>query len=108
VAGFTAVVDGVLERREELDVMLTCLGGLDVAFVTLMPDTETLRRRDEARGTEQFMGQRALDLHHIMSANGEVRGVRLDTSGLTAEETVEQVLVRLDDAMVQFAWEMSE
>jgi ADP-ribose pyrophosphatase YjhB (NUDIX family)/chloramphenicol 3-O-phosphotransferase len=108
VAGFTAVIDGVLEYREELDVILACLGGLNVAFVTLLPDIETVQSRDAGRDPASHVGQRALELHRIMAANGETRGLRLDTSRLSAEETVEVVVQRLDDAMVQYAWELSE
>jgi chloramphenicol 3-O-phosphotransferase len=107
VSGFTAVIDHVLEYRDELDLMLAYLDGLTVAFVTLMPDRDALRKRDEARQTERYVGQRALDLHRILGANGERRGIRLDTSTLTVDETVAAIMQRLDEAVVTPIWEMS-
>ncbi|MBI2760850.1 MAG: AAA family ATPase [Chloroflexi bacterium] len=97
---FVAVIDDVLEQPHELDEYLAYLGGLQVAFVTLLPDADTVRRRDEDRSPDDSMGERALELHRIISENGETRGLRLDTSNLTVEETVDVLLERLDEAWV--------
>lgn len=99
-AGFRAVIDDVLETAAELDDYLGELSGLDVAFVTLLPDAAALRSRDEGRPEEQRMGERAEELRQIIAANGEARGVRLDTSGLSVDETVAAMLERAGEARV--------
>lgn len=99
-AGFDVVIDDVLEQPDELDAYLAELWELDVAFVTLLPDAETLRHRDEARGDEQRMGDRAAQLHAVFSSNGETRGLRLDTAAWDAEQTVDAIIERLDEARI--------
>jgi ADP-ribose pyrophosphatase YjhB (NUDIX family)/chloramphenicol 3-O-phosphotransferase len=98
-AGFAVVIDDVLEQPADLDRYLAELHGLDVACVTLLPDVETLRARDRGRG-EDAMGERSEELRRIIAANGETRGLRLDTSGRTVEETVAVILERWDEARV--------
>jgi chloramphenicol 3-O-phosphotransferase/ADP-ribose pyrophosphatase YjhB (NUDIX family) len=100
VDGFTAVIDDVLERCEELDMYLAELDGLDVAFVTLLPDAASLRARDEGREPEQRMGERSEELRRIITVNGETRGLRLDTSRITVDETVDTLLEQMDGAWV--------
>jgi chloramphenicol 3-O-phosphotransferase len=99
--GFVAVIDDVLERREELDLYLDELAGLDpVYFVTLLPNAETLIARDAGRSPEDFMGSRSEELRRIIEANGETRGLRLDSSAWTVEETVDIILERQEQARV--------
>ena len=98
--GFTAIVVDVLERTGELDAHLRDLAGLDVAFVTLLPDANTVATRDNGRPEENRMGERAIDLHAIFSTNGETRGLRLDTSAWTVEQTVDAVVERLPEAWI--------
>ncbi len=91
--GFHTVIDGVLETPEQLDVLLAQFEGLaEVYFVTLLPGGETLVRRDSQRDAGRRMGARALEIRQILEANGEWRGLRLDTSQQTAAETVRQIL----------------
>jgi ADP-ribose pyrophosphatase YjhB (NUDIX family)/chloramphenicol 3-O-phosphotransferase len=104
-AGFHAVIDDVLERREELDEYLAALAGCTVACVTLLPTVEALHARDAGRPPEQRMGDRALALHRTIAANGETRGLRLDTSGWTPEQTVDVILERLPEALVAVGWQ---
>lgn len=99
-AGFTAIVVDVLERTGELDAYLRDLAGLDVAFVTLLPDPATVTARDDARPGENRMGTRATDLHAILSTNGETRGLRLDTSAWSVEQTVDALVERLPEAWI--------
>jgi chloramphenicol 3-O-phosphotransferase len=101
LAGFHAVIDDVLETPEVLDFLLEGLSGVaEVYFVTLLPDEETLRRRDESRAAELRMGARCQDVRRIMAGNGEDRGLRLDSSGMTAEATAAQILAQRGRARV--------
>lgn len=101
--GFDAVIDDVLERADDLDRYLQELQGLNVAFVTLLPDAETLRMRDRSRAPDDRMGERSAELRRIIAGNGETRGLRLDTSGWSVEETVDIILERLPAARVALA-----
>jgi chloramphenicol 3-O-phosphotransferase/8-oxo-dGTP pyrophosphatase MutT (NUDIX family) len=104
--GFVAVIDDVLETREMLDVYLESLAGLErVYFVTLLPSAEALAARDAGRSGDQFMGSRSEELRRIIMANGERRGLRLDTSAWTAEQTVDIIIERLEGARVAPGWE---
>ncbi len=105
-AGFHAVIDDVLERREELDEYLAALAGCTVAFVTLLPTVEALCARDAGRPPERRMGARAPALHHIIATNGETRGLRLDTTAWTPDETVNVILARLPEALVTGGWQV--
>lgn len=100
LSGFHAVIDDVLERPEDLDEYLEHLGALDPAVVTLLPDERTLRQRDAGRAPAQHMGQRSLDLCRIIAGNGETRGLRLDNSGWSVDETLAAILERLPEARV--------
>jgi len=98
--GLDVVVDGVLESPGQLDLLLAGLGGVEAYFITLTPDLAELLRRDVGRPHDQRMGERSRELHGIFGFNGEFRGLRMDTTGLTAEETVDLVEARLDEARV--------
>lgn len=99
-AGFDAIVAGVFEEPRELDVFLAALGGVAAHFVTLLPDEDELLRRDALRPEDERMGERSRELHGIFLRNGELRGMRVDSGGLSAEETAALVLQRLADARV--------
>jgi 8-oxo-dGTP pyrophosphatase MutT (NUDIX family)/chloramphenicol 3-O-phosphotransferase len=101
LAGMVAVIDEVLEGSEGLDGYLAALGpDMDVRVVTLLPDVAELARRDDDRPEGHRMGTRSEQLRQIIAANGETRGLRLDTSAWTVEETVDNILERLDEARV--------
>lgn len=100
-AGILPVIDDVLEASGELDTYLDALGpGADLRLITLLADRAILARRDAARPRDQQMGARSQDLHHIFMTNGETRGVRLDTSHQTPEDSVDIILEQLEDARV--------
>jgi ADP-ribose pyrophosphatase YjhB (NUDIX family)/chloramphenicol 3-O-phosphotransferase len=100
-AGFTAVIDDVLEAPEDLDDYLDALGmGADVHVVTLLPDAPTLAARDAQRPDGDRMGARAEDLRRTIDENGETRGLRLDTSLWSVAETVDVILERMGEARV--------
>ncbi len=100
-AGYDAVVEGVLERPHELDTLLDESGTQEGYFITLLPARDALERRDRERPDGQQMGERSLELHEIFSFNGELRGLHLDSTALTADETVALLLEHLDEARVR-------
>jgi ADP-ribose pyrophosphatase YjhB (NUDIX family)/chloramphenicol 3-O-phosphotransferase len=99
--GFLAVIDDVIETRELLDVYLDQLSDLGSVYViTLLPNATVLATRDAGRSGDAVMGSRSEELRRIIAANGETRGIRLDTSGWTVEETVDVILERQVEAQV--------
>jgi chloramphenicol 3-O-phosphotransferase/ADP-ribose pyrophosphatase YjhB (NUDIX family) len=103
--GFLAVIDDVIETREHLDAYLDYLSGCDpISVVTLLPNADTLAARDAGRPEDQYMGSRSEELRQIIADNGDTRGVRLDTSHQTPEETVDIILEQLEGARVP-SWE---
>ena len=106
--GFVAVIDDVLETREQLDLYLEELHGTGPVYVaTLLPDAEVLAARDAGRDGGAFMGSRSEELRRIIAGNGETRGLRLDTSAWTPEQVVDIILERLEEARVTPVWEES-
>lgn len=106
---FATVIDDVLETADDLDRYIAALGpSADIRFVTLLPDAETLARRDAGRQPGERMGARSEELRHIFAANGESRGLLLDTSALGIEEAADIILEQLEEARVTPAWEAAE
>ena len=104
--GFLTVIDGVIETRDQLDAYLAYLHGAGpVHVVTLLPNAAALAARDAGRPGDQYMGARSEELRRIIAENGETRGLRLDTSTWTVEETVDIILERLDEARLAAVWE---
>ena len=99
--GYDALVEGVFEQPSELDEFLHELEAAEVYFVTLLPQVEEVSRRDQGRTWDQQMGVRSRELHGIFSFNGEVRGLRIDSTGLMPDETARLILEQLGDARVQ-------
>lgn len=100
-SGFTAVIDTVMEEPEELDILLAGLAGLEVSLFTLLPNAGALRERDQSRPAPFVVGERAEQLRRIIAANGDVRGLRLDTSDLDIETTVNSILEQAHLAVVR-------
>ncbi len=104
--GFLAVIDDVLETRDQLDAYLAYLQGSGPMYVvTVLPNAQVLAARDAGRPGDEYMGSRSEELRRIIAENGETRGLRLDTSAWTVEETVDIILERLDQARVATVWE---
>ena len=100
-AGFTVVIDDTVVTRAALDLYLDLLGpDVDLYAVTLLPDAATVARRDAERVPADQMREWALTLREMVAANGETRGLRLDTSDWTAAETVETIVAPADEARI--------
>jgi len=97
-AGFTAVLDDIVIGLR-VDDLLEELRGETFAFVMLTPNLESVIEREKGRGTA---------LHEVWAwMDAEIRertqriGLWLDTSAQTPEETVDEVMRRLDEAVVE-------
>ena len=90
-AGITAVVDDIVigERVEQL-----CeeMAGHPFVFVMLLARREVVRERERGRGTELWREWEWLD--DVIRRGTRRIGLWLDTSELTAEETVDAILAR--------------
>jgi len=92
-AGFTPVIDDIVVGRR-LDEYLGDLRTRPVFFVLLLPDLETLRERNSTRTKADVFSQ-ALDLDPVARHETRQVGLRLDTTGQTAEQTVAEIAARL-------------
>jgi len=84
---FNYIVD--LENLEILKEKFNCY---DIKFVVLMVDEETLLKRDKERPLDWQMGERCIVLLNSFKNKGyDIKNI-LDTSDISAEETVEIIL----------------
>ncbi len=92
-AGFTPVIDLVVPSRDDLDVFRTALTSRHLLFVVLDPGSDTCRHRNQIRAPqEQFFFEGYEELRVSMRKGFGDLGWWFDTSDLTPEQTVEQIL----------------
>lgn len=98
-AGFTAVADDIVIGWR-VDELRAELADVDFMFVMLTPDIETVRSRERQRGTELWREWEWLTEEFL---NSDPRiGMRIDSSGQSAEETVDEIMRRAwDEALVR-------
>ena len=96
-AGITAVVDDIV-IGERVDQLLEELAGEPFVFVMLLPSAEVVRERERSRGTELWREWEWLD--GVIREQTRRIGLWLDTSEMTAEETVEAILARRAEGVV--------
>lgn len=92
-AGFTALIDSIVPTREQFDLFVRLLAPRPVMFVVLAPGPESCKYRNTIRSPEEqfhFDGYETLDAS-MRRELGDV-GWWFDTSGLSPEQTTEQVL----------------
>ncbi len=98
-AGFTAVIDDII-IGERWDHLREDLAGLPFYFVVLAPEVETVITRDAGRPKTVGAGW----AEHL---DGELRrtmagaGLWVDGTRQTAEETVDEIMRRLDEGLVE-------
>jgi predicted kinase len=90
-AGITAVVDDIVIGTR-LDELLHELAGERFVFVMLVPRLEVIRAREQGRGTALWQQWEWLD-DEVRTRTRRI-GLWLDTSDLTADETVDLILER--------------
>lgn len=96
-AGFVPVMEYVVVERERLTLYRRALRAFNLHFVVLNPDPAVVLARDEAR-PEKTVAHLFVHLHEILVAELANIGLWIDTSALTAEETVAAILRDQDRA----------
>ena len=97
-ADFTVVVDDVV-IGSRLDEFRAQIRSRPLYFVLLTPGIETVRERDTNRERKHVFEKWGY-LDDVMRRETERVGLWLDTSGQTAEETVEEIVRRTPEAKV--------
>jgi len=99
-AGFSAVIDDVVIGAR-LDDFLADLSSSPLYFVLLTPSVEVVSGRDSARQRKHVFDKWS-HLDGVMRAETRRVGLWLDSSAMTAEQTVDAILARVwDDARVR-------
>ena len=98
-AGFTPVIDDVVIGARLQD-FLADLRSRPVRFVLLTPSIEVVEQRDAERGSKQVFAIWG-HLDESMRRDTPRVGLWLDTTAMTAEETLDTILARADEAMVE-------
>lgn len=94
VAGFVPVLDWVVRHKRDLDVYLRNLAGHELNLVVLAPSLDAIsERRPRA-----FERRAYLEPQLISELTGI--GLRVDSTKLSVEETVEHILAHKQDALV--------
>jgi adenylylsulfate kinase-like enzyme len=101
-AGFDAVVEDVI-IGPVLGEFLALVPVKELHLVFLNPDAETLRERDRKR-TKTAYSEERWDVHElrgVLRAHTRRLGLWLDTSRLTPDQTVDEILADLDASLVR-------
>jgi chloramphenicol 3-O-phosphotransferase len=102
-AGFTAVHTDIV-MAESLEVYPSMIETRPLYVIALHPSATVLAARERNRGTTRERDWPAIDeeaAHYHAEFDRSPRlGAWLDTSGQTPEETVEEIMSRLDEARV--------
>lgn len=93
-AGIVPVLDWVVRHKKDLDVYLRSLEELELHLVVLAPSLESISERDP-RSFERW----AYLEPQLMSELADI-GLRVDTTELSVDETVEHILSQKQDALV--------
>jgi len=96
-AGFTAVLDDIIVGSR-LDHAREELADVPFMFVMLTPSLEAVRHRERERGTELWRDWEWLTTS--IPQTTERVGLWLDSSGQSAEETVDEIMRRAWDEAV--------
>jgi gluconate kinase len=100
-AGFVAVICDII-MGERMDHLREELRGVPFRLVVLAPNVDVVIEREAARGKKTVLGPKWA--HYL---DGELRGTMpgvglwIDNSRQTAEETVDEILRRLDEGLVE-------
>src|SRR5262249_35696086 len=97
-AGFVPVLDDVVVAVPVLEGYLAGLRSRPLLLVQLAPRLDVIRVRDSGRHKQVFEMWSHLDAQ--MRAAMTPDGLWLDTSTMTAAETVDEILARCDEAIV--------
>lgn len=98
-AGFVPVIDYVMSSRSRVDEYREHLAGLDIRLVVLAPGREVALQRDRDR-SEKTVAEQWVWLEGEFARELRDMGLWIDSSGLTAEQTVDVVLREQDRARI--------
>ena len=98
-AGFTPVIDDVV-IGSRLDEFRSDVRNRPLLFVMLAPRADVVRGRDARREQKHVFDQWG-HLDEVMRAETARVGLWLDTSKMTAQETVEEIARRAEEAKIE-------
>ncbi|WP_371243892.1 AAA family ATPase [Streptomyces pimonensis] len=100
--GFTVIAEDNL-LGEHLERFVGLLGGVRPCHVVVLaPQPETVLRRDAGRARQAYDGQGwgARELDEVFRRDTARIGLWLDTTGQKEDETVQEILDRLDESVL--------
>lgn len=97
-AGFIPVIDDVVTNPSVLTLYEKYLKLRPLALIALVPHIDVVRARDAARDKHVFETWAHLDAELRSTMHGY--GIHVDSSSMTAEATVDEILARLANAVV--------
>jgi predicted kinase len=92
-AGFHVVIQDIIVGpmlKEFIDTIQSC----PVFLIVLSPNEKTIMNREESRNKTGYGLWTVAELNRMLQVDTPKIGMWLDTSGLTPEETVEEILSR--------------
>jgi len=97
-AGFVSIIDDVVVAPEVLDGYRRRLRTRPLLLVELVPTLDVIQARDRDRGKHVFSiwGH----LHAELQTSMPRVGLWIDTSDMTAEQTVDAIAANLDEAVI--------
>lgn len=98
-AGFVPVMEYVVVERSRRRRYQRALAGLDLRSVVLNPDREVVLRRDRDR-PEKTVAERFVPLREVLLRELSGVGLRIDSSDLSAGETMSLILREQEYARV--------
>ncbi len=98
-AGFVPVIDDIYVSRGRIDLLIDRLAARPVHLVVLAPDPRTAFARDAER-PDKTVGEQWLQLDGVQRNELAGVGLWIDSTDLTASETVDRILEQLNDAVI--------
>lgn len=98
-AGFVPVIDDIYVSRGRLDLLLERLAARPVRLVVLAPEPRVALTRNAQR-PDKTVGEQWLQLEAVQREELAGIGLWIDSAALTEEQTVDQILAQLDDAVI--------
>lgn len=88
--GYDVVFNYIIDK-DKLEMIKNSFSDIDIIFVVLMVDEETIIKRDKKRPLDCQMGERSLILlNEFKNGNYDDRNI-LDTSNLSVEDTIKTI-----------------
>lgn len=94
--GFSVVVqDNFI--GEKLSYFVNLLKEYPIYVIVLNPDVKTIAQREQKRGKKGYVGFTVESLHNIFMEETPKVGLWLDTTNMSVEETVNEILTRANN-----------